>query len=211
MRYVLIADDHEVTRRGLRELLWERFPSLEVVETFDVPSTLAALDTHPWELILLDILMPGGHIIDLLKQVRDRNTNVPILILTAAEEPEYVVQTLKAGANGLVHKHRAAAELLDAIDIVSNGGRYLDRDGALAVAEFSASLEGELEAHHRLSPRELDIFRRIAQGQAVKEIAADLNLSDKTVATYLARIRSKTKLSSHVEIARYALAHKLVD
>ena len=211
MRYVLIADDHEVTRRGLRELLWERFPSLEVVETFDVPSTLAALDTHPWELILLDILMPGGHIIDLLKQVRDRNTNVPILILTAAEEPEYVVQPLKAGANGLVHKHRAAAELLDAIDIVSNGGRYLDRDGALAVAEFSASLEGELEAHHRLSPRELDIFRRIAQGQAVKEIAADLNLSDKTVATYLARIRSKTKLSSHVEIARYALAHKLVD
>lgn len=209
MKHVLIADDHEIVRRGLLEILRENFASVEICEAGDFTSALRLLPTRPWDLLLLDILMPGGNVLDLLAHVRSADANVPVLVLTAATETEYVIQTLKAGANGFVHKHRTSDELLEAIRKVSSGGRYLDPDSALAVA---AALGSERPAaHEKLSARELEIFRLIALGRAVKEVAADLGLSDKTVATYLARIREKTGLSSHVEIARYALRHRLVD
>lgn len=210
MKHVLIADDHAVTRRGLRGILCEAFADLEVSEAADAPSVLATLPRAPWDLVLLDAIMPGGTILELLTEVRAKSPTVPILVLTAATELEYVVQTMKAGANGLIHKHRAPDELLDAVRAVAAGGRYLHPDTATEIAASLAEAKEE-PAHARLSARELEIFRLIAVGRAVKEVAADLGLSDKTVATYLGRIREKTGLTSHVEIARYALQNGLVD
>ena len=210
MENILIADDHVVARRGIREILREAFSAAHVAEASDAADVLAQLPARPWDIILLDILMPGMGVLELLAKIRETNTEVPILILTGLTEPEYVVQTMKAGANGLIHKHRAADDLLEAIERVGAGGSYLHSETAIEVADALRE-SARPPPHQRLSERELEVFRLIAVGRAVKEVAADLNLSDKTVATYLARIREKTGLSSHVEIARYALRHGLVE
>ncbi|WP_293458762.1 response regulator transcription factor [Phenylobacterium sp.] len=207
---MLIAEDHEVTRRGIRELLREAVGEAEVTEAEDVPSLTERLSQQTWDLILLDIIMPGGSILDSIRQIRASDASVPILVLTAATELEYVMQSMSAGANGLAHKHLPGDELIEAIRKVARGGTYLHSETAVEIAK---SLRGDGPAllHERLSERELDVFRAVARGRAVKEIAGDLGISDKTVATYLGRIREKTGLINHVEITRYALQNGLVD
>lgn len=209
MRYVLIADDHEVTRRGVRELVHDAFAGVETFEAGDAAALFAQLDARPWDLILLDVMMPGASVLEMLARIRDSLPMVPVLVLTGLTETEYVVATMRAGANGLIHKHRASEELLDAVKSVGSGGTYLHPETALAIATTLRE-DRDVAPHERLSARELEIFCAIARGRAVKEIAGDLGLSDKTVATYLARIREKTGLTSHVDIARYALKSGLV-
>ena len=210
MRNVLIADDHAVTRHGIRQLLRDAFEGVEVVGVGDGDAALAELPSRPWDLILLDVMMPGPSILVMLGRIRAVNANVPVLVLTASSEIEYVIETMKAGANGLIHKHHAVDDLLEAVQRIAEGGTYLHADTAAAIAKTLHARKPTLP-HHDLSERELDIFRRIALGRAIKEIGFDLGLSEKTVATYLARIREKTGLTSHVEIARYALKNGLVD
>ena len=210
MQHVLIADDHEVTRRGVREILREAFDGIDITEAVDGDSMRAQLPEQSWDLIMLDIMMPGSNVLEMLAHIRQRWSSVPVLVLTAAEEIEYVVQTMKAGANGLIHKHRVSDELLEAIRRVADGGTYLHAETASEIAATLRETKPSLP-HEKLSDRELEIFRLIALGRAVKEVAGDLGISDKTVATYLARIREKTGLTSHVEIARYALQKGLVD
>ena len=210
MQHVLIADDHAVTRRGVRELVLERFPDAQVTELPDGNAVLEQLPTRHWDLMLLDVMMPGPGIIELLERIRDHEASVPVLVLTGSSEIEYVIQTMRAGANGLLHKQQAADELLLAIETVTAGRTYLHAETAAAIARTLQVRKPTL-AHEDLSERELDIFRRIALGGAIKEIGFDLGLSEKTVATYLARIREKTGLVSHVDIARYALKNGLVE
>ncbi len=210
MKHVLVADDHAVTRRGLRDLLRELFPQAEVAEASNGNDVLALIDTQPWDLVLLDVMMPGPGIIALLRSIRERHQSLPVLVLTASPEIEYVIETMRAGANGLVHKQEADRELAQAIDRVAEGGTYLHADTAAALARSLHERQPDAP-HQALSERELEVFRRIALGHAIKRVAQDLGLSDKTVATYLARIRAKTGLTGRVEIARYALQHGLVD
>jgi DNA-binding NarL/FixJ family response regulator len=210
MRNVLIADDHAVTRHGIRQLLRDAFEGVEVVGVGDGDAALAELPSRPWDLILLDVMMPGPNILVMLARIRALSANVPVLVLTASSEIEYVIETMKAGANGLIHKHHAVDDLLEAVQRIAEGGTYLHADTAAAIAKTLHARKPTLP-HPDLSERELDIFRRIALGRAIKEIGFDLGLSEKTVATYLARIREKTGLTSHVDIARYALKNGLVD
>jgi two-component system invasion response regulator UvrY len=210
MRNVLIADDHAVTRHGIRQLLRDAFDGVEVVGVGDGNAALAELSSRPWDLILLDVMMPGPSILEMLARIRAVDSSVPVLVLTASSEIEYVIETMKAGANGLIHKHHAVDDLLEAVQRIAEGGTYLHAETAAAIAKTLHARKPTLP-HHDLSERELDIFRRIALGRAIKEIGFDLGLSEKTVATYLARIREKTGLTSHVDIARYALKNGLVD
>jgi two-component system, NarL family, invasion response regulator UvrY len=210
MKRVLIADDHAVTRRGVRDLVQEYFDGVECVEVESGEAVVACLGEPPWDLLLLDVMMPGMSVLEVLTKVRAVHPKVPILVLTASNEIEYVVETMKAGANGLIHKHQAATELIAAIRRVAEGGNYLHPDTAIAIAS-SLREDKPRPLYDTLSERELDIFRRIARGRSIKEIAFDLAISDKTVATYLARIRVKTGLTGHVEIARYAMQNGLVD
>jgi len=210
MRNVLIADDHAVTRHGIRQLLRDAFDGVEVVGVGDGNAALAELSSRPWDLILLDVMMPGPSILEMLARIRAVDSSVPVLVLTASSELEYVIETMKAGANGLIHKHHAVDDLLEAVQRIAEGGTYLHAETAAAIAKTLHARKPTLP-HHDLSERELDIFRRIALGRAIKEIGFDLGLSEKTVATYLARIREKTGLTSHVDIARYALKNGLVD
>ena len=210
MRNVLIADDHAVTRHGIRQLLRDAFDGVAVVGVGDGDAALAELSSRPWDLILLDVMMPGPSILEMLARIRAVDSSVPVLVLTASSEIEYVIETMKAGANGLIHKHHAVDDLLEAVQRIAEGGTYLHAETAAAIAKTLHARKPTLP-HHDLSERELDIFRRIALGRAIKEIGFDLGLSEKTVATYLARIREKTGLTSHVDIARYALKNGLVD
>lgn len=210
MRQILIADDHEVTRRGIRDMVCEAFPDAEVTEAADGAALHALIDRQRWDMILLDVIFPGANIVDTVQRIRRSDADVPVLVLTAATEMEYVVQTMKAGANGVVHKHVAANDLMRALHQVSQGQNYLHPDTAVEIARL-LNEPPTTRPHQLLSERELTIFKRIALGQAIKEIAFELELSDKTVATYLARIRTKTGLSSAVDIARYALQNGLVQ
>lgn len=209
MKRILIADDHAVTRRGLRDLLVEHLGTCEVLELADFGSVERESRSAGWDLVVLDVMMPGGNVVNTIGSLRSRHQEMPILVLTASSELEFVRVTLQAGANGFIEKNRAADELVAAVDRLLAGESYLHPDTAIAIASSVADPPLE-RAHERLSPREFDVFVAIAEGKTVKEVAAELELSAKTVATYLQRIREKTELDSHVAIARYAMRMGLV-
>ena len=213
MKRYLIADDHAVTRRGIADLLDERFPEASRSEVGDGDAAVAAVAAQNgarFELILLDVVMPGPGILPVLASIRAVDPKVPILVLTGSDEAEYIAQVLGAGADGLVLKRHAADELLHAVDTVLAGQSYLHPDSAKAMAGLLRE-KPVAALHELLSDRERQIFIAVALGRTIKEIGFALGLSDKTVATYLARIREKTGLLSHVDIARYALKNGLVD
>lgn len=207
---VLVADDHEVVRRGLNELLRDEYPDVHIGEASSGREIIARLAENTWDLILLDIMMPETNIIDTLKRIREFDTNVPVLILTAGSETEYAVRTLRSGANGYITKQHASDKLIEAIQKVLAGETYLSSEAVQALAE-ELRQDASASPHETLSRRELQVFCLIARGKGVKEVAFDLSVSAKTVATYISRIREKTGLTNYVDIARYAIRHKLVD
>jgi DNA-binding NarL/FixJ family response regulator len=209
MRNILLADDHAVVRRGIRDIILEAFEDIDVREATDASMALDFFGEQRWALVLLDIHMPGPNILDLLARIREQDPGVPILILTASHESEYIGATMKAGANGFIHKDRSQHELLVAIAEVMAGRQYVQQGIALEVAQ-SLCKQLPKGTHKHLSAREMAVLRRLALGRVNKEIAFDLGVSGKTVATYLARIKEKTGLSSRVEIARFALSTGLV-
>ncbi len=207
---ILIADDHDIVRKGLKNLLEEELGEPDFGEARDSDELMRLLEQRKWNLILLDILMPRLGVIDLLAHIRRQDADVPVLILTAVPETEYAVQTMKAGASGFITKQHASEELRQAVRKVLAGETYLS-SGAIAALTADLRGNGSKAPHTALSRRELEVFCLIAKGKAVKEIAYELTVSAKTVGTYVARIKDKTGLESYVDIARYALLNKLVD
>lgn len=207
---VLIADDHEIVRRGLRDLLTKEFGQIEVGEAGDSRSTIAMLEQGDWDLVVLDINMPGRNGLELLSEARRLCPKTPVLILSMYPEEEFALRAFKLGAAGYINKRSAATELLAAVKKVMTGGKYITPGLA---EKLAAVISGELthEPHEALSARELQVLRMIALGKTIKEIAAELALSEKTVATYRARIAEKLALTSNVELTRYAIRHKLVE
>jgi len=210
MTSVLIVDDHEIVRRGLRQILQDEFPDLRVGEAADARQAVELFHREAWDIVLLDINMPGRSGLELLEDFKRLRPAVPVVVLSAFPEAEFALRSLKRGACAYVNKQSASDELLAAIRKGLAGGRYVT--SALA-EKLAASLAGEApEApHETLSARELQVLRLIAVGKSVKEIAGELSLSEKTVGTYRTRISEKMGLSTNVELARYALQHRLVD
>ncbi|MDG9670859.1 response regulator transcription factor [Hahella sp. CR1] len=207
---ILIADDHEIVIRGLKDLLQSEFSEIEIGTACNHNELISQLALRQWNLILLDIVMPEMNVIDMLTQIRHSNPDVPVLILTAISETEYAVRTLSAGANGYITKQQAANELIEAVHSVLAGGTYLSKEAVIALAA-DLKKEKPCNPHERLSSRELEVFCMIAKGKTIKEVAYELSVSAKTISTYVMRIREKTGLENYVDIARYALLHKLVD
>jgi two-component system, NarL family, invasion response regulator UvrY len=210
MTRILIADDHELVRRGVRHILAEAFADLAVGEATDARQTLEAAGKGAWDIVLLDINMPGRSGIEVLQDLKELHPRLPVVVLTAYPEKDYAVRAFKLGAAGYVSKGSASGELIAAIRKALAGGRYVTATLAEALA---ATVAGESCAvpHDALSNRELQVLRLVALGKPLKEIAAELSLSEKTIGTYRVRIARKLGLSTNVELARYATRYKLVD
>jgi two-component system, NarL family, invasion response regulator UvrY len=210
MTRVLIVDDHEIVRRGLKQILADEFSDLQIAEAGDAQQALEAARQQAWDIVLLDINMPGRNGLEALGDLKALRPGMPVVVLTAFPEADFAIQSFKLGASGYVNKQSASDELLAAIRKALAGGRYLTPSLAETLA---ASLAGGMSnaPHEALSTRELQVLRLIASGKTIREIAAQLSLSEKTIGTYRARLSGKMGLTTNVELTRYALQHKLVD
>jgi DNA-binding NarL/FixJ family response regulator len=210
MTKVLLADDHALVRDGLRHILRSASGFEVVGEACDGPTTIALVRATPADVLVLDLSMPGRNGVELVKQIKDEMPALRILVLTMHAEQQYAVRAFKAGASGYLTKESASAELVSAVTKVAAGGVYV----SLTMAEqFAQSLNEPADTlpHQRLSDREFDVYRRLAAGQTISEIAQALCVSSKTVSTYKTRILEKMQMPHEAALLRYAIRHKLFD
>lgn len=207
---ILIADDHTLMREGLKQILATAGDMVVAGEASDGFQTLERVRGGEWDLLLLDMSMPGRSGIDLIKQIRSERPKLPILVLSMHKEEEYAVRSIRAGASGYLCKDSASQQLLSAIRTVAKGGRFISADVANDLA-FNLIFRDDRPPHASLSDREFLIFRNIANGEAITDIASRLNLSAKTVSTYKTRVLQKMQMSSVAELIRYGLKHGLLD
>ena len=207
---VLIVDDHETVRRGLKEIFADEFPELAVCEASHSQAALELIASREWDLVLLDINIPGRSGLEVLQEAKRLRPQTPVLILSAYPEAEFALRSFKLGASSYLNKGRASDELVAAAKKALAGGRYVT---ASLAEKLAAAVGGDFQQapHDSLSNRELQVLRMVARGGTIKEIAAELNLSEKTVGTYRTRISKKMGLATNVELARYALQHRLVE
>lgn len=207
---VLVVDDHKILRRGLRELIEEDFPDAEFGEAENSQTALEQVYRAKWDLVLLDVNIPGRSGMDVLIEIKQTQPETPVLVVSAYPEEDFAIRALKLRAAGYLTKNCVADELNAAVRKALAGGRYVTASLAERLAESMGSdLAGP--PHDLLSNRELQVLRLIAVGRSIKEIASELSLSDKTVSTYRHRIAEKMGLNSNVELTRYALQHRLVE
>jgi two-component system, NarL family, invasion response regulator UvrY len=206
---ILIADDHGVLRKGLIQILSDEYSNAEFVEACTTPETLKCLSQGPWDVLVLDIFMPGRSGLEVLNEVARLYPGLPVLVLSSAPEEQLAIRVLKAGASGYLNKQAAAEELVNATAKVLSGGKYVSSTLAERLAEHLAP--AEKPPHHRLSDREYTVLRLLVSGKSIKEIAGDLFLSPKTVSTFHTRIWDKLHVSNDIELVRYALAHGLAE
>ena len=210
MIQILIVDDHEVVRHGLRDILQRRLEQVSVVEAKDSREAMSHLAEKTWDLVLLDINLPGRSGLDVLNEVHRMSPRTRVLMLTADPEEQFAVRAFKMGAAGYLNKQSASDELVIAVKRILSGGKYVTASLAERLAD-SLDSHSSAARHECLSSRELQVMRLVAGGRTIKQIAADLALSEKTVATYRTRIGEKMSLASNVEIARYAVQNGLID
>jgi DNA-binding NarL/FixJ family response regulator len=183
-----------------------------VFEAHNSQETLRQVTEQPFELVLLDINMPGRSGLEVLAEIRRQRPNMPVLVLSASPEEDYALRCIKLGAAGYVNKQSASDELVSAVKKALDGGKYVTPSIAEKLAEsFAGGLQQAQAPHEQLSNRELQVLRLIAAGKTVKEIASELSLSEKTIATYRTRISEKMRLGTNVELTRYAIQHGLAD
>jgi DNA-binding NarL/FixJ family response regulator len=206
---ILIIDDHLIVRKGLIQILLPKFPDAVVTEIGNSNDAMGAVRKQIWDLILLDISMPGKNGIDILKQIRAEGIKVPILMLSMHPESQYAVRVLKAGASGFLNKESAAEELLSAVHRVLSGKKYITPSVAEQLIDMKDT-DGTKEAHQVLSDRELQVLQLIASGKTVSEIAEEISLTVSTISTYRVRILEKLSLKNNAELTRYALDNNLV-
>lgn len=207
---ILIADDHTILRDGLKQILSECSDMRVAGEAEHGFEALAKIRAEDWDVVLLDMAMPGKSGLDLLKQIKDEKPKLAVLVLSMQKENQYAVRALKAGASGYLCKDSASADLVKAIRKVAEGGLFI----SAAVAEnLALGLTSNREAppHTLLTDREFQVFQMIAAGKGVTAIGDSLNLSVKTVSTHKTRIMQKMNFSNTTDLIRYALRHGLID
>ena len=221
MTRVLIADDHEIVRHGLRDILDTRLGQVAVSEAKDAGEAINLLIKEDWDLVLLDINMPGRSGLEVLEQAKRLRPKTPVLVLTSYPEEQFAVRAFKLGASGYITKLSVSDELITAVQRVLAGGKYVTASLAERLAaslgaggDQAGTVRGPALAivvAGRAIDAELQVLRLIAVGKSMKEVADELALSEKTVATYRTRISEKAGLKTSVEIARYALKQGLVE
>jgi DNA-binding NarL/FixJ family response regulator len=207
---VLIADDHAILRRGLKEILMRELDGVVCGEAKDAIEIIARIQEGEWDLAILDITMPGRSGLDVLRELKAARPKLPVLVLSMHPEDQYAKRILKAGASGYMNKESAPEELVKAVRKVLAGGRYV----SAALAEKLASdlsVDTGRPIHEVLSDREFEVLRMIAAGKTVSQIAEELHLGVTTVSTYRARILEKMNMTTTAELMHYAMHNHLVD
>ncbi len=207
---IVLADDHTIVREGLKQVL-SAAPDLSIVgEAQNGHEVLQRVRELEFDVLLLDMSMPGRSGIELIKQVRGEKPKLRILVLSMHQEPQYAVRAIKAGASGYLTKESASAQLVSAIRKVAGGGAFIT-DAVAEQLALGAMPQTEGPPHNALSDREFQVFRLLVSGKTVSDIAAELSVSVKTVSTHKARIMQKMSMSNPAELIRYALRHRLID
>jgi DNA-binding NarL/FixJ family response regulator len=207
---VVIADDHTIVREGLKQLLLAAGDLQVVGEARDGHEVLQRVRADDFDVLLLDMSMPGKSGMDLIKQVKVEKPKVRVLVLSMHQEHQYAVRAINAGASGYLTKDSASTQLVSAIRKVGSGGAFISAEVAEALA-LSAMPHAEGPPHAALSDREYQVFRMLAGGTSVSEIATELNLSVKTVSTHKERLLEKLGIANQTELVHYALKHRLID
>jgi len=206
---VLIADDHTIVREGLKQILSESSDIIASGEARNGKEVLNKIIKNDYDVVLLDISMPGRGGIDILKEIKSIKPKLSVLILSMYPEEQYAVRALKTGASGYLTKESASDELINAIRKVYLGGKYISSTLAEKLAFY---LENDIERtpHDKLSNREFHVMCMIASGKTVNKIAEELSLSPKTISTYRSRILEKMKMKTNAELIHYAIKNRLV-
>lgn len=207
---ILIADDHPIVRRGLKQILSDE-PDMAVPgEARDAAEVLDLVQKGAWDIVILDITMPGKNGLDVLKDLRQKYPKLPVLVLSIHPEDQYAVRALKTGAAGYLTKESAPEELVKAIRKILNRGKYVSPSLAERLA-FELESDTEKAFHLRLSNREYQVMVMIAAGKRLTEIADEISLSVKTISTYRSRILEKMNFRNNAEITNYAIRNSLIE
>lgn len=207
---ILIADDHALVRRGLKQIIEEEFPNAATGEAEDCQQVLERVRKDPWDIVVLDLTMPGGDGLEVLKQIKVIRPQLPVLILSMHTEDQFGTAVLKEGAAGFLSKRTAPEELAKAIRQVTRGGKYITPTLAEKLA-FEVEKDTDKPPHKTLSNREYQVFLMLAAGKSVNEISQELSLSEKTIRQFRSRLLAKMKMKNNVELAHYAIQHGLVN
>lgn len=207
---ILIVDDHAVVRQGIKQIITDMDSPVEVGEAGNGSDAVRMLRDGVWDMVLLDINLPGKNGIEVLKQIKGEWKKLPVLMLSMYSEDQYAMRAIRSGAAGYMTKETAPDELLNAISKVTRGGRYISAEVAEKLV-FDQDEGGDELPHHALSDREYEVLRLIASGNTVSEIAELLTLSVKTISTYRSRILEKMKMKHNAELTHYAIKHELVE
>ena len=207
---ILIADDHTIMREGLKRIL-DGIDDIQVIgEAIDGHDTITKVRSESFDVLLLDLSMPGRSGVDLIHQIKDEFPKLPILILTMHEEEQYAVRAIRAGANGYLTKESAGTQLVTALRQVASGRPYISMEVAEQLAMSAMPASGDA-SHTSLSDREFEVFCHLAKGKSITEIGDMLHLSVKTVSTHKTRIMQKMGLNSISDLVQYAIAHHLLN
>ena len=206
---VLIADDHAVVRRGLKQILEDTGDIAVLGEASNADEIMAQLYDNEWDIMILDITMPGKNGLDALIEIKERKPNLNILVLSMHPEEEIAIRAFKSGASGYLNKDSVPWELVKAVKKVHEGGRYISTNLAESIL-LSMEKDTSKAPHNFLSDREFQVLCLIASGNTLSQIADELSLSIKTISTYRTRILEKIGLKTNVELTHYAIKHKIV-
>lgn len=208
MLRILIADDHEIVRHGLKQMLVDEYSFLAVTEAGDAIELIRKCAGGEWDIVISDLSMPGGGGFAALKAIKENMPQLPVLILSIYPEDQYALRVLRAGASGYLNKDAAGEELVKAINQILSGKKYMS--GKIAEQYYSSSLSEDQLLHEVLSERELEVFILLASGQSVADIAETLAVNASTVSTYRSRIFEKMNMKSNAEITRYAVEFNMI-
>jgi two-component system invasion response regulator UvrY len=206
---ILIADDHAVVRRGLREILVEAFPGASFTEASNGEEALAEIAKSHYSVLVLDVTMPGRSGLDVLRDVKTNNPHLAVIMLSVQPEDQYAVRCLRAGAAAYINKDSAPEELVRAVRKVLAGGHYIS-EGVAERLVANIDMPSDKAPHELLSDREYEVMRMLATGISLTGIGSLLHVSAKTVSSYRSRILEKMHMKSNAELTRYALERKLI-
>ena len=206
---ILIADDHSVVRKGLKQILLEAFPSAQITEVGDTEDLIKNVNSAEWDVVISDLSMPGRSGLEALREIKQNFSKLPVLILSVHPEEQYALRVLKAGASGYLSKDLASDELVNAVNRVLLGRKYITPSIAEKIAN-TFDYNSDKLPHELLSDREFEVFKLIASGKSISEIAKMLSVSVTTISTYRARIITKMNLKTNAELILYAIEQKIL-